>query len=232
MSAIFTGGFFWRQHPGSGNDARHLVLAQGWTASGAAQALGRDLRTIGRWAAALIFEQTPEVPARPWRDAAGGVEGGGAGTVCHGCGRTRQLELKGSSSVCLGAIRHQPETQWLPELSALVGICAEASQEPIGQGRRKEEGVFRSGVRRPDGGSAGVRSQDSLCLRGSFPGGYRASGQVGTEGLTGVGRVRSLRRSEKASYYSAVCLTTREIEWMELEETNSIIRRVAAELVE
>ena len=46
------------------------LLAQGWTASGTAQALGRDSHTIGRWAAAfgqggpaaLIFEQSPEVP--------------------------------------------------------------------------------------------------------------------------------------------------------------------------
>ena len=46
------------------------LLAQGWTASGAAQALGRDPHTIGRWAsafgeggpAALIFEQTGGSP--------------------------------------------------------------------------------------------------------------------------------------------------------------------------
>ena len=29
------------------------LLAQGWTASGAAQALGRDPHTVGRWAAAF-----------------------------------------------------------------------------------------------------------------------------------------------------------------------------------
>ena len=46
------------------------LLAQGWTASGAAQALGRDPHTIGRWAAAfgeggpaaLIFEQSGGSP--------------------------------------------------------------------------------------------------------------------------------------------------------------------------
>ena len=46
------------------------LLAQGWTASGAAHALGRDPHTIGRWAsafgeggpAALIFEQTGGSP--------------------------------------------------------------------------------------------------------------------------------------------------------------------------
>ena len=47
------------------------LLAQGWTASGTAQALGRDPHTIGRWAAAfgergpaaLIFEQSAPPPA-------------------------------------------------------------------------------------------------------------------------------------------------------------------------
>ena len=46
------------------------LLAQGWTASGTAQALGRDPHTIGRWAAAfgkggpaaLIFEQSGGSP--------------------------------------------------------------------------------------------------------------------------------------------------------------------------
>ena len=46
------------------------LLAQGWTASGTAQALGRDPHTIGRWAAdfgeggpaALIFEQSGGPP--------------------------------------------------------------------------------------------------------------------------------------------------------------------------
>ena len=47
-----------------------LLLAQGWTSSGTAQALERDPHTIGRWAsafgeggpAALIFEQTGGSP--------------------------------------------------------------------------------------------------------------------------------------------------------------------------
>ncbi len=49
------------------------LLAQGWTASATADALGRDPHTIGRWAAAfgeggpgaLIFEQSGGSPP-PW----------------------------------------------------------------------------------------------------------------------------------------------------------------------
>ena len=92
------------------------LLAQGWTASGTAQALGRDPHTIGRWAAAfgeggpaaLIFEQSGGSP-RPRRDAAGGAEGGGAGTFCHGRHRTGQLELESGPPVRLGTLRRQPE---------------------------------------------------------------------------------------------------------------------------
>ena len=71
-----TGGLFWRRHPGSGPFGKlrrwHAIwlLAQGWTASGTAQALGRDPHTIGRWAAAfgeggpaaLMFEQSGGSP--------------------------------------------------------------------------------------------------------------------------------------------------------------------------
>ena len=103
------------------------LLAQGWTASGTAQASGRDPHTIGRWAAAfgeggpaaLIFEQSGgSPPPPPLMRRSRGVESGGAGTACHGRHRTRQLDLEGGSSVCLGAVRHRPEPQRLPELPA------------------------------------------------------------------------------------------------------------------
>ena len=102
--------------------ARRLVLAQGWTASGTAQPLGRDPHTIGRWAAAfgqggpaaLIFEQSrggggPPSARRSGRRASGWPTGTGGG-----------------APVCLGTVRHQPEPQRLPELSPstrLTGVC-------------------------------------------------------------------------------------------------------------
>ena len=76
MPGTCTGGLFFRRRPGSGPFGKlsrwHAIwlLAQGWTASGTAQALGRDPHTIGRWAAAfgeggpdaLIFEQPGGFP--------------------------------------------------------------------------------------------------------------------------------------------------------------------------
>ena len=103
---------------------RHpLLLAQGLTAATTAAALERDPHTIGRWAAAfgeggpraLIFEQTGGSP-RPWRGAAGGVEGGGAASACRGGPGPGQLELEGGASVCLGTLRPQPVPQQLPDL--------------------------------------------------------------------------------------------------------------------
>ena len=58
-----------------------------------------------------------------------------------------------------------------------------------------------------------------------LPGGRRVAGQVGAEGRAGPPFPRgqalvdstSPRYGEKASYYSAVCLETGKVEWMELE---------------
>ena len=119
------------------------LLCLGLTASGTAQALGRDAHTIGRWAAAfgeggpaaLIFEQTGGSPPRTWRDATGGVDGGSAGVARDVGHRNGQLELESGAAVCLEAFRHWPEPQHLPELSAPLGVCPEASQEASGQGR-------------------------------------------------------------------------------------------------
>ena len=120
------------------------LLCRGLTASGTAQALGRDAHTIGRWAAAfgeggpaaLIFEQTGgSAPPRTWRDATGGVDGGSAGVARDVGHRNGQLELESGAAVCLEAFRHWPEPQHLPELSAPLGVCPEASQEASGQGR-------------------------------------------------------------------------------------------------
>ena len=65
--------------------------------------------------AALVFEQTG-VPPRPWRDAAGGVEGSGPRVTGDSRHRPGQLELEGGPSVCLGTMRGQPVPQQLPEL--------------------------------------------------------------------------------------------------------------------
>ena len=81
-----------------------LMLAQGWTASTAAEALERDPHTIGRWAAAfgeggpaaLIFEQTGGSP-RSRQGAAEGVEGSGTGVARQIGHRVSQLDPSAGS---------------------------------------------------------------------------------------------------------------------------------------
>ena len=114
------------------------------------RAMGLGLREGGP--AALIFEQSGGVP-RPWRDAAGGVEGSGPRTARHGGHRPGQLELEVGAAVSLGTMRRQPVPQQLPELPAPDGVCLQAPQEAAGQGGRSQTGGFRGGVRRPVGGS-------------------------------------------------------------------------------
>ena len=97
-----------------------LLLAQGWTSSTTAQALERDPHTIGPLlqaqegvglrggrARCLGLRADRGVP-RPWRDAAGGVEGSGPRVTGDSRHRPGQLELEGGPSVSLGTIRDQP----------------------------------------------------------------------------------------------------------------------------
>ena len=42
LPGIYTGGLFWRRHPGSGNDGSHLAAGPRLDSLGAAQALGRE----------------------------------------------------------------------------------------------------------------------------------------------------------------------------------------------
>ena len=105
-----------------------LLLAQGWTAKAEAEALERDPHTIGPLLQAqegvglrggrarCLGLQVDRGAPRPWRDAAGGVEGSGPRVTGDSRHRPGQLELEGGPSVCLGTMRGQPVPQQLPEL--------------------------------------------------------------------------------------------------------------------
>ena len=108
------------------------LLARGGTASAMAEAPERDPHAIGRWASPSEragpqpwSSSRPEVPPRPRRDAAGEVEGGGAGVARHGGHWPGQLDPSASSggswygsssAVSLGTMRRQPVPQQLSEL--------------------------------------------------------------------------------------------------------------------
>ena len=113
-----------------GTVVRHLAAGPGLDGSGDGGGAGtgpphhREMGGgIGRgWVRRLDLRADRGFP-RPWRNAAGGVEGGGAGIarrVGHWLG---QLELESGLSVRLGTLRYQPEPRQLPELSAPAGVC-------------------------------------------------------------------------------------------------------------
>ena len=200
--------------------ARHLAAGPRLDSFGCGASLGTGSShhwTMGRrlwrgWACRLDFRAVRGSPP-PSRGAAVEVEGGGAGTACHGRYRTRQLELEGGSSVCLGAVRHRPEPQWLPELPAPSGVCLQAPEEvpsrlmgPSGRlsWRSRTEEARRSGAKIFFADEAHFRADAEL------------RGKSGLKGKPALVDSTS-PRGEKASYYSAVCLETGEVEWMELE---------------
>ena len=125
------------------------LLCRGLSASGTAQALGRDARTIGRWVAAfgeggpaaLIFEQTGGSPPPALGETQQAELTGAVQELPEMSGiemanwTLRQAQEESGAAVCLEAFRHWPEPQRLPELSAPLGVCPEASQEASGQGR-------------------------------------------------------------------------------------------------
>ena len=67
------------------------------------------------------------------------------------------------------------------------------------------------------GRGARVRSQDILRRRGPFPGRCGTAGQMGAAGRAGLGGLEQPELWRKASYYSAVCLESGEVERMEVE---------------
>ena len=154
------------------------LLAQGWTATAVGRALDRDAHTIGQWATAfmeggptaLSFEQSGGSP-RAERGAAGRVEGGGAGSSQPGGDRTIQLELEGGAPVCARTVRVGAEPEQLPELPAPAGVCAEASEEAVAQGRPGTAGSLCGGVCRPCRSGPTQWGQDILHRRGALSGG-------------------------------------------------------------
>ena len=76
---------------------------------------------------------------------------------------------------------------------------------------------LRGGVRRPVGGGPTDWSQDILCHEAHFRADAELRGKWVLKGKPALVDSNSPRYGEKASYYSAVCLETGEVEWMELE---------------
>ena len=109
------------------------LLAQGWTASGTAQALGRDPHTIGRWAwtmgcglwrgraCRLDFRAVRGFPPALGERQQADLKAAAQELPAMAGIELAKKELEGGPSVCSGAVRHQPEPQRLPDPVSSTG---------------------------------------------------------------------------------------------------------------
>ena len=132
--------------------------------------------------------------------------------------RRGRLELEGGAAFCRRALRRDPGPQRLPELPAPAGLRRQAPEEAPAQGGRGEAGRLRARVRRPAGGGRGApgRRSSSPTRPTSTPT-PTCAGKWVLKGEPALVDSTSPRWGEKASYYSAVCLETGEVEAMALE---------------
>ncbi len=200
------------------------LLSQGWTASAAAQALERDPHTIGPWHSAfneggvraLIFEQTGG-SSRAQRGAASGVVGSGAGTTsCAGIGMAnwiwRMVQQFAARRYGIGLSRNS----CLNYLHRLGFVLKWPKKRLVKADERKRESFVAEYADLVDGArrfGAKIFFADEAH--------FRADAELRSErvlkGEPTLVDPSSSRDGEKASYYSAVCLETGEVERMELE---------------
>ena len=202
-----------------------LLVAQGWTGSAVAEALERDPHTIGRWAAAfgeggpavLIFEQAggspPALGEGQQAELRAAVQELPA-TVGIGLANwnwkvvhqfvSERFGIGLSRSSCLNYLHRLGFVLKRPKKRLLK--ADEAKREAfVAEYTFLSEEARRSGARIFFADEAHFRADAEL--RGKWV----------VKGEPALVDSSSPRYGEKASYYSAVCLETGEVEWMELE---------------
>ena len=204
-------------------ESRHAIrlLAQGWTAS------GRDPHTIGRWTAAfgeggpadLIFEQSGGPPPPPAIDEAQQAEL-----------RAAAQELPAMAGIELANWNWKLVHQFVLERFGIVlsrsGCLNYLHRLGFAFKRPKKRVLKADGAKR----EAFVAEYAALTEEARRSGAriffadeahFRAGAELRCNGVLRVEPAlvdsTSPRYGEKASYYSAVCLETGELEWMELD---------------
>ena len=215
-----------------------LLLAQGWTGSAVAEALERDPHTIGRWAAAfgeggpaaLIFEQSGGFPPALGEAQQGELRAAvqelpaksGIELANWNWKVVRQFVLEGlgislSRSSCLNYLHRLGFVLKRPK-KRLVKADERKRESFVAEYAARWDEAHRSGARIFFADEAHFRADAEL--RGKWV----------LKGEPALVDSSSPRYGEKASYYSAVCLETGEVEWMELEgnsnsETSAVFLR-------
>ena len=204
--------------------ARHLALGSRMDGFGYGAGLGTGTPTpsgdgpapLARAGLPPRFSSSPGVPPRPRRGAAGGAERGRA-RVAGGGHRDGQLELEVvhqfvserfgislSRSSCLNYLHRLGFVLKRPK-KRLVKANESKREAFVAEYAALSDEARRSGAKIFFADEAHFRADADL--RGKWV----------LKGEVALVDSSSPRYGEKASYYSAVCLETGEVEWMELE---------------
>ncbi len=214
-----------------------LMLAQGWTASATAEALERDPDTIGRWGAtfgqggprALIFEQSGGSPPPP------------------ALGETQQAELKaavqelpGQAGIELANWNWRVVHRFVSERFGVslsrrsclnylhrLGFSFKRPKKRLVKADETKREAFVAEYAALWDETQRTGAKTFFADEAHFRAGAELRGKWVLKGKPALVESTSLRYGEKASYYSAVCLESGEVEWMELEG-NSNSRTSAA----
>ena len=208
-----------------------LLLAQGWTAAATAETLERDPHTIGRWAAAfgeggpaaLIFEQSGGPPPPALCEAqhvelrAAVQEPPGAWASTGPTGPFSRLRRKAvrqfaGDRFSIGLSRSSC-VNWLHRL----GFAFKRAKERLlkADAAKREKFVLEYAALMDEA------QQTEARIFFADEAHFRADAELRDKwvlrGQPALVDSTSPRYGEKASYYSAVCLKTGEVEWMKLE---------------
>ena len=199
------------------------LLAQGWTAAAVAQALERDAHTIGQWARAfaeggpkaLVFEQSGGPPALdveqrdelkaavPGSPSQAGIDLSNWDWKVVRRFVEERFRLKLSRSSCLNYLHRLGFALKRPKKRLVKA-------DPVRREAFVSEYAALTAAARRTGAKIFFADEAHFRADADLRGKWVLKGEPALVDST------SPRRGEKASYYSAVCLETGEVEMMEL----------------
>ena len=204
-----------------------LLLAQGWTAAATAEALGRDPHSIGRWAVGVGRRRGracgPDIRADRWFPPA--------------LDQAQQEELKGAveqppavAGIQLANWYWKVVRQFVSERFGIslcrssclnwlhrLGFAFKRSKKRLLKADESKREVFVAEYAALWEEAQGTEARIFFADEAHFRADAELRGKWVLKGKPGLVDSTSPRYGEKASNYSAVCLETGEVEWMELE---------------
>ena len=129
----------------------------------------------------------------------------------------RQAQDEGGAAVCLRTVWHQPVPQQLPELASPAGVCLQAPNKRLVKGNESKREAFVAEYAALWEEAQRTEARIFFADEAHFRADAELRGKWVLKGKPALVDSNSPRYVEKASYYSAVCLETGEVEWMELE---------------